>query len=336
MTAAPGCSSTARWQGSSTDLSLAREGMRPDSLADVPKSRGRKPARKPARHPRRRVVSIPSDTAGLAWLRLAQVLQWDPADPLQVTALPALFLDAVAAEYGLPPERCLDDCLILTYAYAQLGMAAQVRAARLVITAPGGAHSTHGSLAPQWEDGMIHGHAVVWLPGLAHLVDVTAGQYPLIAAAGQGPVIASCTPVPGKAAGEDDAVLEVRVPWDDLHLAYTLAPLATTAAMLASPQMRDPGRGHGHRGMNVASETVRMLASELPPGQVRLIPHPRAAALAQAVRDLPGYQDEAGDWRFVLPGPADGLVPHAVELAGIPLSAGTPPPAEPGLQWRGG
>ena len=38
---------------------------------------------------------------------------------------------------------------------------------------------------------MIHGHAVVWLPGPGHLVNVTAGQFPLIAAEGLGPVIAA-------------------------------------------------------------------------------------------------------------------------------------------------
>jgi len=32
-------------------------------------------------------------------------------------------------------------------------------------------------------------------------------------------------------------------------------------------------------------------------------PHPRAAALAMAVRDLLAQQDQNGDWQFTLPGP---------------------------------
>jgi len=128
----------------------------------------------------------------------------DAAEPLQVTAVPALFLDAIAAEHSLPAERCLDDCLSLACAYAQLGRDAQVRAAELVITVPDGRRATHGTLAPRWEDGMIHGHAVVWLPGPGHLVDVTAGQFPLIAAEGLGPVIAAGIALPrppGQAGG---------------------------------------------------------------------------------------------------------------------------------------
>jgi hypothetical protein len=59
----------------------------------------------------------------------------DVSDPLQLTSLPPLFLDLVAAGYGdaIPAERCVDDCLILVHAYAQLGIAAEVRAAELVI-----------------------------------------------------------------------------------------------------------------------------------------------------------------------------------------------------------
>jgi hypothetical protein len=79
-------------------------------------------------------------------------------------------------------------------------MPAQVRAAELVITVPDGRRATHGTLAPRCEDGMIHGHAVVWLPGPGHLVDVTAGQFPPIAAEGLGPVIAAGIMLPRRPA----------------------------------------------------------------------------------------------------------------------------------------
>jgi hypothetical protein len=106
-------------------------------------------------------------------------------------------------------------------------MPAQVRAAELVITVPDGRRATHGTLAPRWEDGMIHGHAVVWLPGPGRLVDVTAGQFPLIAAEDLGPVIAAgiMLPRPASQAGGTD---RVGVIWGDLQLAYTLAPMAVT------------------------------------------------------------------------------------------------------------
>ena len=296
--------------------------LQPCSLPGVPKSRGRKPARRPARHPRRRGQGPAAQDAGA---RLAGLLEYgDPADPVQVTALLPLFLDAVAADHRLPPERCLDDCVVLAHAYAQLGIAAEVRAAELVITTAAGQSSTHGSLNPRWQDGLMHGHAVVWLPGLAHLADVTAGQYPPIAAAGHGPVIAACTLLPGSDPTGD--VVQVDVPWDSLLLAYTLAPLTTTAIMLDHPVMRIEEDGHRRRGLNVASAAVRLLADSLPAEQARLIPHRRAAALTEAVRNLPDHRTPEGDHRFMLPGPEGH--PVAGRLDEIPLPGGTPPTAD--------
>ncbi|QFY13721.1 hypothetical protein GBF35_50580 [Nonomuraea phyllanthi] len=45
-----------------------------------------------------------------------------------------LFIDVVAAENLLPSERCLDDCMTLAHAYAQLGIPAEVRAVQLALT----------------------------------------------------------------------------------------------------------------------------------------------------------------------------------------------------------
>jgi hypothetical protein len=236
--------------------------------------------------------------------------------------VPPLLIDAIAAEHGLPAERCLDDCLTLAHAYAQLGMCAQVRAAELAVTVPDGRSATYGSLMPRWEDGMVHGHAVVWLPGPAHLIDVTACQFPPVAAEGLGPVIAAGAALPRRAsqAGGTD---RVGVMWGDLQLVYTLAPITVTAAMLDSPVMARPDDQHRRRGMNVAAETVRLLAASLPARRLPMIPHPRAAALALAVGDLSACQDQNGDWQFILPGPV------TVRLDQIPLPDGTPPPARP-------
>jgi len=177
---------------------------------------------------------------------------------------------------------------------------------------------------------MIHGHAVVWLPDLGHLVDVTAGQYPLIAAEGLGPVIAAATPLPCRPGSKDDGTERAGLIWGSLQIVYTLAPMAVTAAMLDSPVLADQDRQPRRHGMKVAAETVRLLASRLPDRRLAVIPHPRAAALAQAVRDLPGQQNDAGDWRFILPGPV------MCGLGEIPLPDGTPPPAVPGTGQPGG
>jgi hypothetical protein len=71
-------------------------------------------------------------------------------------------------------------------AYAQMGMPAQVRAVQLAVTdIATGATDVRGTLQPRWEDGLLHGHTAVWLPGSLHLVDPTAEQYEEIAAYGE-------------------------------------------------------------------------------------------------------------------------------------------------------
>jgi hypothetical protein len=73
-------------------------------------------------------------------------------------------------------------------------------------------------VAPRWDDGMIHGHAVVWprrgAPGRRHRRAV-----PLIAAEGLGPVIASgiMLPRPASQADGTDRRRDLRRPAARLH-----------------------------------------------------------------------------------------------------------------------
>ena len=94
---------------------------------------------------------------------------------------------------------------------------------------------------------MLHGHTVVWIPSLGHLVDVTAEQYDEIAACRGGPVIAASLADTGS---DDTRRVETRR--GDLLLTYALAPAAVTAALLDHPVIRAEG-GHRRRGINVAS-----------------------------------------------------------------------------------
>jgi hypothetical protein len=246
----------------------------------------------------------------------------DSADPLQVVSVPPLVIDMFATEYGLPPQRCVDDCLSLVHAYAQLGIAAQVHAVELSITdTHTGIRSAHGSLVPRWEDGLLHGHTVVWLPGLGHLVDVTAEQFAPIAELDQGPLILADSSLPGAAAyGAPERVESQRT---NLLLTYTFTPPETTAALLDHPQVRADATQYRRRGLNVASASVALLAEVLSPQRADAIPHPRAAALVHAARDLPEHRTPSGDRRFVLTDP-DGAESIA-RLDQIPLPEDTPP-----------
>ncbi|MGW4641629.1 hypothetical protein ACWEN6_24115 [Sphaerisporangium sp. NPDC004334] len=270
-------------------------------------------------------VAEHSDRVERAAARIGGVVAYRaPSDPMQVPTLLPLFMDVAAAEWLAPAERCLDDCMILLHAYAQFAIPAQVRAAELVVTDTVNKSSvTHGSLIPRWEDDMIHGHTVVWLPTLRHLVDVTAEQFSEIAVLQEGPIVADAI---SRRRG-DGAPEHIVVKRGNLRLTYTLAPEQTTAVLLDHPVPRASAASYRRRGVNVASAVVSILVSSLPEERVRLIPHKRVAALVEAVRDLPEHETPTKDRRFLLPGPdGDQLM---VQLDQIPLPAGTPPVAVP-------
>lgn len=259
----------------------------------------------------------------------------DPADPLLVTALPVYLLDAIASACWLPYERCVDDCMILAHAYAQLGIDAEVRAAEVEVTVRDtGATAAYGSREPRWEDGMMHGHSVVWLPGPGHLIDSTVEQFAEIAA-GTGPVIipAPRNPAAGAAPGEADDSFRASLRRGNVLIAYAVAPAVVAGRMLDHPVVADGASGYRRRGMNIASETVMLLAGSFSPEQVRLIPFKRAAALTEAIRDIPAERIHNGDWRFTLPGPNGTPIPTRIDRLtlpdGTPQVAGISPDTSP-------
>ncbi|MEV4400123.1 hypothetical protein [Nonomuraea sp. NPDC049607] len=109
---------------------------------------------------------------------------------------------------------------------------------------------------------------------------------------------------------------------------YTLAPLETTVALLDNPAPRAWMSDYRRRGVNVATAAVTILADSLPRAHLPRVPHRRAAALIEAVRELPEHP-LTEDRRFLLQGPDDTQV--LAQLDEIPLPAGTPPIAA--LPW---
>lgn len=228
--------------------------------------------------------------------------------------MPTLFLETVVAGYRpvLPAERCVDDCLVLAHAYAQFGMETEVRIAELTVTdSVTASREVHGSVAPRWEDGMFHGHTVVWLPQHSCLVDPTAEQYEEIAAYQNGPVIATTAP---PAAGDT-----VRVPTARgfLRMVYVLGTREASAALLDHPYVHEQGDGHLRRGVNIASEVLIRLANRRPARETATIAYPRMAALAQAVRSLKARKDDEGVLYFSPRGPG---AQTRMRLNEIPLS----------------
>lgn len=305
----------------------------------MPKSRGRKAGQQS----RSRMDSEGPNQSGAShrasseltreWrVLISTAAEIDLSDPVALPSLPALYLNAIVSDYQdiLPSERCVDDCLILAHACSQFGIEAQVRTTVLTITdSTTGAQETHGSLQPLWEDGMLHGHTVVWLPVQRILIDPTAEQYDGIDAYREGPVIAQADAAPGaRPAGGNDKP-RVIASRGFLRLRYQLGSADDARATLNHPVVHAEDDGHQRHGVNVASEVAYLLAGGRPEPDVAEVPYPRAVALVGALRDMDRQEDAEGHvlFRPSDPGSSDG---HLVRLNEVPLPAGTPPVAPVG------
>lgn len=81
--------------------------------------------------------------------------------------------------HGLPANHCVDGCMILHYAYEQLGIIAQPRAVDLVVSDQRTDKQTfYGRPDPSWDGDTFRGHCILWLPHSSRIVDATVEQYP--------------------------------------------------------------------------------------------------------------------------------------------------------------
>ena len=147
--------------------------------------------------PRKRAPEQIPQRALLASALLQKAAAVSLSDPLPFAALPPLALHAIGSRFGdgRSTERCVDECLALAHAYAELGIEAQVRVAQLTVTdLKTSAQFAHGTLRPHWDDSAFSGHTVVWLPAHRQLVDPAAEKFREIAVYKAGPVIAAVTP----------------------------------------------------------------------------------------------------------------------------------------------
>lgn len=171
----------------------------------------------------------------------------------------------------------------------------------------------HGSLTPWWQDGLLHGHTVVWVPGARCLVDSTVSQYVHV----DGSVIALA---------EDDAdegeIIVVDTGHAGQHLRYALAPRVASAAVLAHPTIGNTDIPYQRFGTNIAAAVVSYLTENLPAARAADLHVRRAAALVEAVRGLPTERTIEGNHQFVIHGP-DGRR-RSLQLDEIGLPDGTP------------
>ena len=115
--------------------------------------------------------------------------------------------------------------------------------------------------------------------------------------------------------------MQITVPRGFLSLAYKLGPPELTNAVLDHPHVHAEGSSYLRRGLNIASEVLMLIAGKRTPEEIAVIPYPRAAALAEAVRGLDETRSGDGDIYFTQQAQG-GAVP--MRLDEIPLPPGTP------------
>jgi hypothetical protein len=262
------------------------------------------------------------------------------AEPLAFAALPPLALHALKSRLpagrATSGSRCVDDCLTLACAYAELGIEAQVRVATLTVTdITTHAETVHGDPRPRWDDEGgrtgFTGHTVVWLPERRHLIDPSAERFSAIAAGKAGPVIAQAPP---ETDTDPDAVT-LTVARGYLRIGYTLSGQAASAGILDAPAAQAARSTAGGAGVNVASEVVWLLASQRTADDTAVIPYPRAAALTDAARSLRRYGSLGEDFFFTERDPSGETAPdparaRLLRLHELPLPSGTPAPLAAG------
>jgi hypothetical protein len=310
----------------------------------VPKSKGRKPKKKQQARPSRR----------------AELAAWPPPGPGQYApgrlegsedAVKGLLVsDCVAPHLMvelLPPllwlthmqgqeaNHCVDGCMILHYAYEQLGIVAQPRAVDLVVSDQRtGKKTFYGRPDPFWEGTTFVGHCVLWLPRSGRIVDPTVEQYPQVRRYRLGPICGRLALASGSAA--DQAALDrgelppgshLGVQRKDLVLLYTTVDHRFNDIVVNAPMVRETAEQYRRAGLNLASQALTLWRLPEVIDRVRQAPYPRLHALLDAIGTAP-VTGADGDFWFTLPGPAGAEVAVRVDDIALPAEA-LPPPTTP-------
>ena len=214
---------------------------------------------------------------------LASILSLD-AEQLPILGLPSWWLVLAA---GRKANACLDAGLTLEAAYQVLGIRAvpvfvEVWTADIYTKDINRRAPDTPSLD---EQGMVHGHAGLWLPDHHRFVDPTVQQFPEVRREFPAPLV---THLP---AGWNDFAASGQmfaVPRGDTLISYRPLPIASTADIVDKVRRRgrelDPPEGHYRAGINVATSFLEALRT-VPEAYGRAVtgPYTRIRQLLEAI-----------------------------------------------------
>lgn len=303
----------------------------------MPKSKGRKPKKKQARLVPAHPTAIPAPAGPgrytVGRLRgsedaIGALLFSGQAEPdLMVELLPPLLW--LYHAHGQPANHCVDGCMVLHYAYEQLGITAQPRAVDLVASDQRtGKRNLYGRPDPFWSDRQFIGHCVLWLPQSGRIVDATVEQYPEVRRYRLGPICGRLALTTGTAAhqsaiarGELPSGTHLAIQRNDLLLLYTTVDPAFDEIVTAAPLVLQTASQYRRAGINLASHALTLLRLPEVVDRVRQAPYPRLHALLDTIATAPATADEDGDYRFASPGPDGTDVALRLDDVSLPALA---------------
>jgi hypothetical protein len=287
------------------------------TLSHMPKSRGRKTAQRAAGRRRGNPASGSSSrsrqydvgTLSIAPERIAGLLTDENLAPdLMIELLPPMrwIYDAE----GGSANRCVDATTTLRYTYEYFGIEAHVRPVDLVVSDQNtGQMVQYGRPDPRWDGNVFSGHCVLHLPGSNRLIDPTVEQYPEVRPFGLGPI---CGRVAAAQASPDQLAtirrggllpdMHIGVQRGHLMLLYTAVSEQYTDVVATGPVVVAHEAQTRRAGMNLAAVSLDLLRREFSRSRARRAPYPQLHSLLEAAGDATMEQDDAGDFRFAIPG----------------------------------
>lgn len=242
----------------------------------------------------------------------------DPALLIELL-LPVLWLSRVEAFEG---NSSVEGSMVLHHAYEQLGIASYVYTVTLSITNPANGRSTeYGRPDPLWDNGILDGHCLLWLPQSGRVIDATVEQF-------SGTPGSASAPVVGRLAGSNTSAwasteggltagtfLDVLSAVGLLH--YELTGPEYQHLVTSSLTPEDDER-YRRAGVNLASRALTLLRVGPVAERVRRVPYPQLHALLDAVATAEFVVESTGDFFFTV---RREDAEHSLRLDEIPVCA---------------
>lgn len=228
--------------------------------------------------------------------------------------LPVLWLSRVET---FSRNSSVEGCMVLHHAYDLLGIASDVYTVTLWITNPSNDQSTeYGRPDPCWDNGILDGHCLLWLPQSGRAIDVSVEQFP----AAVGSVSA---PLMGRIGGAN--LRGWQTADGELPPGTYLAMSGRAVYELTGPRYRDlvtsslaseDNERYRRAGVNLASRALTLMRIGPVADRVRGVPYPRLHALLDAVGTAEFVVEPGGDFFFTF---RDDDTERSLRLDEIPI-----------------